>query len=338
MEEFIVQKNKCIYPAYLVWQLLSPLNDQVMWKNYIKIAARGLLQDKKHSLINVIGLSLGLATALLIVLFVNSEWTYDHFHANKDEIHRMWVKEFVEGDVFFNTETPLIMGDALVENFVEAKKISRFIRETQLLKLDDRSELELIHYAEPDFFDMFDFHFKSGSPQLSDPSQLVMTEKKAMEYFGYENVVGKTISIRINDEWTDFTVSGVLEKLPSNSSIQFDFLLPMHLICKDLNLVHGDAGLVCLAKTYVLLPEGLEGDKMQEKTAPFFDEQVKDQYEPGKYVVGFQPLLDIHLNKDFPVGIAPVSDARYPFILSAIAILILLLGGINYVSYQLANL
>ena len=308
-----------------------------MWINYLKISARSLFKDKKHTLINLIGLSLGLATTILIVLFVKSEWTFDHFHTNKNEIHRLWVKEFVEGDVFFNTETPLVMGDALKENFGETRKLSRYLRETLLLNLEDRNELELVHYAEPEFFDIFDFAFSNGSPRLDDPSQIVITEKKALEYFGYTNAVGKTLAVRMNDEWREFTISGIIEAIPQNSSIQFDFLLPYATYLQRFSSGTPRCWTCVFGETYVLLPEGLSGDQMQTKTAGFFNDQVKDQYEAGKYIVGFQPLLDIHLNRDFPVGIVSVSDARYPYILSAIAVLILLLAGINYVSLSIGK-
>ena len=106
-----------------------------MWINYLKIAIRNLIKDSRYSLINVVGLSLGLATTLLIVLFVKSEWTYDHFHSKKDQIHRVWVKEFVEGDVFFNTTTPIVVGEALVDNFPEATKLTRYMQVNMMLRI-----------------------------------------------------------------------------------------------------------------------------------------------------------------------------------------------------------
>ncbi|MDH3648683.1 MAG: ABC transporter permease, partial [Saprospiraceae bacterium] len=308
-----------------------------MLLNYFKIAWRSLIKDKKYSVINFIGLGIGIASAILIFLFVQHEQSFDRFHEDANKIHRMWVKEFVEGDVFFNTITPLIMGNEARDNFAEVTHMSHFISGSQLIRVGSDVQEENVSFADPDFFEIFDFSLGEGTHSLSDPGEVIITSELANKYFNNRQAIDNTISIFSNNEWRDFRVAGIVEEIPSNSSIRFDILLPYDLYRQGVS-EGGQACWTCVfGETYVMLQEGTTGKHMQERSASFFDEKVKDQYEPGKYVVGFQPLTDIHLNNDFPTGIAPVSDARYPYILSGIALLILLLAGINYVSLAIGR-
>ncbi len=307
-----------------------------MITNYLKTAWRSLIKDRKYSIINFLGLGIGIAASILIMLYVIHERSFDQFHSKSDQIHRMWVKEHVEGDVFFNTVTPLIMGSEARSNFAEVEYMTRFVTTNNLVKIDVDPQSETIAYAEPEFFTIFDFQIINGQSDLTEPGEVILSEDIAGKYFGPSDPIGKTISILVNNEWRDFQVAATAS-VSSNSSVRFDFLLPFEIYWQGVSAGGRSCWTCVFGETYVLLQPDLDGFAMQERSKQFFDERVSEIYEAGKYVVGYQPLTDIHLNNEFPVGIAAVSDSRYPYILGGIALLILVLAAINYITLAIGR-
>lgn len=303
-----------------------------MIRNYLKITLRNLARTKLYSAINVIGLSIGVTTVILLMLFVKDEWSFDRFHQNHDRIYRTWVKEHFQGEIFFNSISPYVLGEELKDNFPAFESVVRYMTLGSQVKKADFSEQEEIHIVENGFFEMFDFPVLKGKvdEMLSGVHQVVLTEEMGLKYFNDPSPMGQLVQLQINGDWTDFTVSGIVEKAPSNSSIQFDFIIPL----ENMKEVTSEGGrtswTIVNVETYVMTKPGVDIDLLSEEVAPFIDNRVADIYEAGEYVVGFQPILDIHLNKEVPVGIVSVSDARYPRILGWVALLILLLGAINF--------
>ena len=303
-----------------------------MFKNYIKTAFRNLRKGKVYSYINLAGLSIGTAVFILLLLFVKDEWTFDQFHQNGDRIYRAWVKEHFNGEIFFNTVTPYILGQELRDNFPEIEQAVRYTTMNTQVKKGNFSEAELVHVVEPEFLEVFDFPLVRGKADqvLEELRQVVVTEQMGQKYFGDPSPVGQTLTMQFNGEWTDFTVSGVIDKAPGNSSIQYDLLIPF----ENTKAFMSERGMTSWTnvnvETYLLLDENSPSDEMAAKVAPFIDEKVAKIYEPGEYIVGFQPLTDIHLNNEYPVGFIQVNDGRYPYILSGVALLILLLACINF--------
>jgi len=143
--------------------------------------------------------------------------------------------------------------------------------------------------------------------------------------------------LQVGGEWTDFVVSGIIEKPPKNSSIQYGIIIPF-----DNSLSFTSEGgrqcWTCVSvETYVLLNDQNEIDAFTSQVAPFIDGKVEKIYKPGEYIIGFQPLEDIHLNNDYPTGIVSVSDGRYPYILSILALLILILASINFTTMSIGR-
>ena len=305
-----------------------------MLKNYFKIAWRNLWKEKRYSFINIFGLSVGMAVAILMMLFVRDEWSFDQFHSKSDRTYRAWVKEHYEGELFFNTVTPFVLGRELQDNFPEIEKVARYFVINELVRNGEFSDQENIHLASPEMLEVFDFPLLEGNPRtaLSGMNSVVITPEMAKKYFNQTAPIGETLTIQVSGEWQQFQVTGVIAEAPANSSIQYDLLVPFNFV-KNLVPEQGlNSWTIVYPETYVLLKEGADLAVLEQKVAPFIDQQVANIYESGEYVVGFQPLADIHLNNDFPVGYVPVSDRRYPYILSGIALLILLLAGINFVT------
>lgn len=310
-----------------------------MLRNYFKIAIRNLFKNKLYSFINLTCLSIGTSVVILLMLFVSKEWTFDQFHSKHERIYRAWVKEHTPDKVFFNTFTPYVLGQELRDNFPEIASLARYLTINAQIKKGNFSERENVHVVEPSFLKMFDFPLLQGHADraLTDLHSVVITPAMAEKYFGEPNPLGKTLTLQIADQWVDFTVTGLIQKAPENSSIQYDLLIPFD-ITKTFMSPGGMASWTNVnVETYVMLQKGDQASDFAAKIAPFIDGKVAGDYAAGKYVVGLQPLTDIHLNKDFPEGIVKVSDSRYPYILAGVALLILALACINFTTLAIGR-
>ena len=303
-----------------------------MFQNYLKIALRNLRKDKLYSFINLAGLSIGTAVFILLALYVHAEWTFDRFHRNSQQIYRAWVKEHLKDEVLFNTITPYILGQELRDNFPEIRQVARYLTLNTQVKKGNFSEQENVHVVEPQFFKVFDFQLLRGKPAqvLEDVRSVVLTEEAGIKYFGDPYPMGQTLTMQVGGAWVDFTVTGVIEKAPGNSSIRYDILIPFENTKSFVSEGGRTSWTSVNVETYVLLDESNRVRDLEAKIAPFIDGKVAGDYQPGKYIIGLQPLTDIHLNKDFPEGIVAVSDSRYPYILAGVALLILALACINF--------
>jgi putative ABC transport system permease protein len=141
-----------------------------MLSYYFKIAFRSLWKHKGFSALNITGLSIGTAIVILLSLYVWDEWTFDRFHSKSDRIYRAWAKEHFRGNVFFNTVTPIILGQELSDNFPEVEQVARYYTVNTLAKKGNFSELEEVQTVEPSFFKVFDFKFLRGKPENAFPT------------------------------------------------------------------------------------------------------------------------------------------------------------------------
>jgi len=313
-----------------------------MIKNYLKIAFRSLWRSKAHSIINIAGLSLGIACCILIVLFVKDEWTFDRFHEKADRIYRGYVKEsYGENQEFFNTVTPFPLGPTLKDNLPEVEYHVRFNPFGTQVKVGENQFSEGVTIVGEHFFDMFDFRILKGelSNVLSGSNNVIITERIAEKYFGNGDPINQVITIQISEKPEEFLVRAVVETPPINSSIQFNILI------SDLNYpkmfnerVLTSSWFNVNPETYVLLKPGINATDVVEKFPPIFRTALgEEDYAQSNYTVGLQPLTSIHLDNSFPKGVAPVSNPRYAYILSAVAILILFVACINFVTLSIGR-
>jgi len=311
-----------------------------MLQNYLKIAFRSLLRSKTHSVINILGLGLGIACCILIVLFVKDEWTFDTFHTKVGRIYRVWAREdYGKDEIFFYTVTPFPMGPTLQANFEEVENQVRINDIQSQVKVGNDLFSEKITIVGQDFFRVFDFEVLRGevSTALTGVNNIVLTKRMADKYFGETDPINKVISIQLGDRYEDFAVKAVTENPPTNSSIQFDLLI------SDLNYpkLYSERSLTSAwfditPETYVLLQPGANVVQLETKMQTFMKGVLGPDFE-AKYELGLQPLNDIHLNTYYPVGIAPVSNPKYAYILAAIALLILLVACINFVTLSVGR-
>lgn len=310
-----------------------------MLKNYLKIALRNFVHHKLYSAINIIGLAIGIACCILIFLFVRNELSYDRFHANADRIYRVYVTEAPPGrDPFTYSETPWPMAQAMESSFPEVERAVRLAVRRDLVRYDNNTFAERTHLADNDFFEFFDFPLLEGEPEtvLQNPSSVVVTKRIAEKYFGNQSAVGQQLAIKLGDEFYDFTVSGVAQNVPENSSIRFDVVLPFENVLKYASERITTAWFNVFLETYIETTRPLAPDEIESKLQTV----VKNNYpaEDAEIVtLHLQPLTDIHTNPDVPAAFEPNSDPVYAYILAGIAVLVLTIACINFMTLAIGR-
>ncbi len=304
----------------------------LMVKNYFKIALRTFSKSKLTSLINIGSLAVGIACCIIIILFVKNEWTFDQFHSKKDRIYRIYdlVESRGQG-LQTQVYTPYNMTRLMAADYDELEAYSTLSSFSQQVEYEEQNFAETITMVSEGFFTIFDYPILSGSTNkvLNGLDDVVITKAIAEKYFGTSNAVGEQLRMTLGEENKSFTVRAVLDEIPSNSSLRFDFLISdenARLVYPDpmINTWHMISGV-----NYVLLKEGVDPSTFEAKLPAMVDKVLGEDRE-RQFSIHLQPLTDIHLNNEFPAGFATVSDPKYTFILTGIALLILLLGCVNF--------
>ena len=311
-----------------------------MLKNYLKIALRNLKKDKVHAFINVSGLAVGLACCLLIMLFVRHEWSYDRHHERADDLYRAWVLEdYGENERFFNTVTPIILGPTLAETFPEIEHAVRIATNNDQVQRGETTLTETKLLVDPNFFEAFDFPLLRGDPAtvFSNPNTVVLTPETATRYFGQEDPLGQTLSMRIGADFKEFVVTGLAETPPLNSSVQFTMAIPFDQGGALFSENARRSWFNVFVETYVLLRDDVEVATLDAKLPALVRQVLADRVEEGQYTIGLQPMTEIHLDTSFPVGIAPISDPAYSYILAVIALVVLLIACINFMTLSIGR-
>ena len=311
-----------------------------MLKSYLKLAFRYLAKHKGYTAINVLGLSVGIACCILIMLFVKSEWSFDRFHSNSDRIYRAWVEEHYQGEIFRNTVTPIPLGPVLQQGLPEAESTCRVGSLTPTIKYNNTSFTDPVTIVDSSFFNLFNFEFEDGSKQTAFPmkNSMVITSSAAKKYFGNENPIGKQLELTLGNDQVLFTITSVAKDPPLESSLQFEMLIPfsngVHIWSEDMRT---KAWSNVSVQTFVQLKKDASSSVADSKIASIMNPLVSESYKPGEYLVRLQPLKDIHFNSTLPEEIAKPSDPKYSYILSTIAILVLLIACINFVTLAIGR-
>lgn len=313
-----------------------------MIRNYIKIAFRALLRSKVHSAINIIGLSLGIGCCILITLYVKDEWTFDQFHSKADRIYRAYGREdYGENQEFFYTQTPFPMGPALKDNLPEVEAFVRINKVGVQVRAGADIYNETVNIVDPDFFRMFDFPVVKGSPEgaFDRAENMIISEAIATKYFGTSDPVGQVLSVQLRDTFEEFTIAAVAKDVPTNSSIRFNMAISALNYPKLYDVKRLTQSWFNISpETYVMLREGVDQQTVEAKFPALFKTLLGDErFNESKYAPGLQPLTSIHLDTDYPAGDAPVSDPKYSLILAAIALLILFVACINFVTLSIGR-
>jgi len=299
-------------------------------KNYLKIALRNIKKHTWYSFINIAGLAIGMTCCILILLWVQDELSYDRFHENASDIYRV-IQDINFADhstTWTITQGPL--GPSLKKDFPEIINATRITGRGLRLTYNDRSFDEVVGMADPSIFEMFTFPLIKGNPAtaLSDPNSIVLTEEMAEKYFGDENPIGKTIQA---DNEYDFLVSGVLKKIPDNSHLQFDFIIPF-IFGRELNYTVDRWG-NSQFRTYVQIQKGIPVQEVIQKISGYLYEKPTIEKDAR---LNLQPLTRIHLHSNYEFDTAH-GDITYVALFSLVAFFILFIACSNFMNLATAR-
>jgi putative ABC transport system permease protein len=291
-----------------------------MLKNYLKITWRNIRNNKIYSFINIMGLAVGMATCILIQLWVQDELNFDKFHENYSDIYRT-IPEF-QGTKYYSN--PLALAVVFKEQYPEVRQITRFCSRYWLMKYGDRIYNERGALVDDDFLNMFTFPLIEGTPEtvFANRESIVLTERAAAKYFGNQDPIGK--SLLINNDIA-LIVTGVLKDVPKNSHLQFDFLASMRLMGE-----RGDTSWSYEAGTYALLEKNVSIQDFVDKISGFVMEH--DKRTNQNVVLHIQPLSKVHL-----YSLNGTDPILYVYIFLTIAIAILIIACINFINLTTAR-
>ncbi|HKI77875.1 MAG TPA: ABC transporter permease [Ignavibacteriaceae bacterium] len=319
-----------------------------MIKNYMRIAFRNLFKHRGFSLINIIGLTVGLTICLLILLFIKDELSYDKYNDKSDQIYRVILHGRISDSDFNLAVSCAPIGPTLVNELPEVENFVRILKGgIPVLRYQDKVFSEdRFFWADSTFFDVFSLPLVEGNPKtaLVKPQSVVITESMAKKYFGNDDAVGKILNM---DNRIDYMVTGVMKDVPKNSHFHFDFL---GSLASYQGIMQDNSWLSNNQFTYVLLKKGVTYDdiknKMEDIVLKYVGPQVKlalgvtfDQLKKSgaMYRYSLQPLSDIHLRSHLDNEIEPNSDIQYVYIFALIALGILLIACINFMNLATAR-
>lgn len=320
-----------------------------MLRNYIKIAWRSLLKNRSSFILNCSGLAIGIASCMLIAIYVWDELSYDKFYDQSEHIARVVLRGNVNGEELKEAMVAAPVAQTFEKDFPQVKKATRLskIYNPQFDYQNTRFENIKAAYADSNFFEVFSLKILKGDQQnpLTNPNSIVLSESEAHKFFGTKNPIGKRLRLQGIDQ--DLEVTAVFKDIPHQSHIQFDVFVPMSqneradsnlwvtsgfatylLLEPGTDLAQLEAQIPSLMKTYM-------GEQVQQAIGISYEEFQKN----NKIGLFLQPLTEIHLYSDFAPNteLSASGDIKYVYIFSAIALFMLLIACVNFMNLATAT-
>jgi putative ABC transport system permease protein len=315
-----------------------------MFKNYLLSLYRNIIRDRFYSILNITGLSVGIAAAVFILMYVQDELSYDKYNLNHNRIYRL-ESDFTIGNKHDRFAiVPVPMGPALKIEFPEVEEFVRiYSAGNSLFKTEDKEYYEgSFYFCDSSIFDIFTYEFLIGDPvnALTEPNTIVLTDKISKKYFGEENPMGRIITSGSDRK---FKVTGVIKNPPGNSHLKFDALISgMTLVsehgAEDFNSMEPLRFWNIGVYTYVMLHENSNMQSIHEKFGMFYDKYMKsvgDQINASFNLMS-TPLAQTHFRQGLDADL-PIGNRAYIYIFSAVALFILMLAAINYMNMATAR-
>jgi putative ABC transport system permease protein len=319
-----------------------------MLRNHLKIALRNLIRHKQTTLINVLGLSVGMAACIVILLFVQFELSYDRFHENADRIYRIsreWHNENGETNLHLAHLAPPF-APMLANDFPEAiEQTVRMVHDDRIVLAYEERDIVMeearFFFAEPSIFQVFSFPLVQGdaATALSEPNSIVITESTAQRYFGDENPIGKVLMYATE---APLKVTGISRDVPANSHFQFDMLasfatLENYFGEEAMSTNWGDN----FVSTYVLMAEGYDPQSLKARFPDFIDRHLSPAADgtpvSQRDFLHLWPLTDIHLHSQLDSEIEDNGNISYIYLYTIIAGFLLIIACINFINLSTAQ-
>jgi len=334
-----------ILPSFIKTQITWSIE---MLKNYLKLTVRILRNQRSFSLINILGLGIGMACCLLILLYVQDELSYDRYHENAGRIYR-FVSNTKMGDMTLEVAgVSAPAAQAFKDEVAEVENAVRFRTESQVKVIygNESYREEKIAFCDPSLFDVFTLPLIEGNPEtaLTLPNTLIISEKAARKIFGKATAVGQVLQL---EDFPNLKVTGVFKDIPAASHFHFDFIISM----SSLDESRDPNWMTFNFQTYVLLHKGADVPQVESKLRALIKSKLAPQIETstGKSIDEFyaqrgikdrsylQPLTAIHLHSGGVTGFEPNGDIKYVYILSSIALFILIIACVNFMNLSTAR-
>lgn len=320
-----------------------------MLKNYLKVAFRNILKKKYYSFLNLLGLSIGITAAILIIIYVQDELSYDEFHPNVEQKAVLGLNGKIGNQEVRGIFTPPPLAGAAMEEVPGIIGATRTNRSSNtVFRYEDRAFTEQrVFYADSNFYDFFGYEMIRGDEKtaLRGPNKAVITKSTAKKYFGDQDPIGKTLIVG-NDK-TSYEVTGVNADTPNNSHFRFDILLSFSTI----DYSRSTEWLSNSLNTYIELSPGADigqveasldeliikyvGPEMQQFTGMTI-EQMREK--GGKYGYFPIPILDLHLNApNVQTNLEPPGDMTYIYIFTAVGIFLIVIACVNFMNLSTAS-
>ncbi|TLV04110.1 FtsX-like permease family protein [Dyadobacter luticola] len=318
-----------------------------MIRNYLKITLRNLQRQKVSTSVNIVGLAIGLATCILIMLYVQDEFSFDRFHEKADRIVRVGLKLRLNGEDFNDAMLGQNAARDIKQELPEALSVVRTRNGSDFVSYENTSfKQDHLLFADSSIFDIFTIPFLKGNPKkaLTEPNTVVLTAETARKYFGNQDPIGKVLSFGSGK--TPYRVTGVVENVPANSHFKFDML---GTLTGEDQQVDGSGWLYRINyETYLLLPEHYDYKRVNAKLAKLAEKQIALELQQflkispkqfrakgDDFGVFLKPLTDIHLYSKTDSN--PGGNIMYVYVLAAIAAFMLLIACVNFTNLSTAT-
>jgi len=305
-----------------------------MLRNLIKIAIRHIMKHPGYSSLNILGLTLGILSALFLIIYVSDEVSYDRYHEKADRIYRVSSKITEPDDQFTWNVAQIPFGPQVVQDYPEIQAFVRFIPMNRtLFKYEDKEYYEEdFYYVDSSLFDIFTYKVIKGEVKsaLIEPDKIILTETAAGRYFGSDDPIGKTIT----SDGNNFEVTGVIEDVPFNSHFRFDAVASRNNLPKQLGS-WGNFGVF----TYLLLPEGLDVKEFERKIQTMYAAYMEPIFGPIHINIEYilEPITRIHLYSTNPGEPEPTGSITYVYIFAIVALFLVLIAAMNYMNLATAR-
>jgi len=315
-----------------------------MFKNYLKITLRTLLKYKSYSSINILGLAIGIAACIIIIIYVRNELSYDNYHKDANRIFRVVVDVQTGDEEIAYASTPSSLALSLKNDFPQVEQAARFMTNPELMiryGRDKRFHESRVFHTDPEIFDIFNIPFSLGNKNacFNRPNTVVITEEIAEKYFGQQNPLGKLL----NFGYAKFEVTGVVQNVPRNSHLQFDFLLSLKTFDPDNWKTEGwdnFDGQTGIFYTYIKIHQHSNLNEFGNRLATIaasYAGVIHLKKSGMKQIYSLQPIRDIHLHSHRCNEVESPGSAIDITILSAIATIILLIACLNFINLTTAR-
>ena len=305
-----------------------------MLKNIIKTAFRHILKHLGYSILNILGLTLGITSAIFLIIYVSNEVSYDRYHEKADRIYRVSTTIKEPDDAFTWIVAQIPFGPQVAHDYPEVQSVVRFINMPRsLYKYEDKEFNEgNFYYVDSTLFDIFTYKVLKGEVKsaLLSPKKIILTEKIANKYFGKTDPIGKTLTTGTDT----YEVTGVIQDVPTNSHFRFDAVTARNNLPKQLGS-WGNFGVF----TYLLFPKNFDVKAFETKMQGMYDAYMKTIFGPLKISITYhlEPITKIHLYSTNAQEPEPTGSYTYVYIFAIVAIFLVLIAAMNYMNLATAR-